>query len=389
MCQDKSQPSDAQEITENPPSASSQQQVSPAATFLSAGFWGSRLDGDDMDFSWIWEGFLAAGNISMLTSQWKSGKTTMVSILLSRLKEGGQLAGLKVAPARAVILSEESPQLWRPRHKKLDLGHIYFFCRPFVGKPSLEEWLAFIDHIAELRVREGLDLFIVDTLATFLPGNTEANAATVMKALLPVLRLTKLGMALLFMHHPRKGVVLPGQAARGSGALGAFVDIIIERNFCARAGDLDRRRKLLAFSRHSRTPAQCVIELNPEGTDYVVHGDFQDDEFAQNWTSLRMVLEDAAHKLRRTQILADWPADFPCPSENTLTRWLDRGRSLGLVLQEGTGRKNDPFRYWLPEQEAKWKADPLYDIHQMIFEANKSVLKDRGGNIRSPEDLAS
>src|SRR5207249_2106525 len=98
-------------------------------------------------------------------------------------------------------------------------------------------------------------------------------AATMMNALLPLFRLTKLDMALLFMHHPRKGVVLPGQAARGSGALGAFADIIIEKSFCVCAGDLDRRRKLLAFSRHSSTPGQSVIELNPEGTDYLVHGD--------------------------------------------------------------------------------------------------------------------
>jgi hypothetical protein len=356
--------------------------------FQSAGFWGKRLERDDLDFSWIWDGYIAGGNVTMLTSQWKSGKTTMVSLLLSRLKEGGQLAGLKVTPAKAVILSEEAPQLWKPRHQLLDLGHIYFFCRPFLGKPSLEQWRAFIDHIAELRDAHGLDLFIIDTLATFLPGNNEANAAVVMNALLPLQRLTQLGMALLFLHHPCKGTPLPGQAARGSGALGGFVDVIIEKNFCAGA-DLDRCRKLLAFSRHAQTPAQRVIELSADGTDYLTRGDFLEDEFTQHWTCLRMVLEDAPNKRTRKQLLADWPADFAAPADMTLSRWLNRAVALGLARQEGTGRKNDPFRYWLPEQEAKWKEDPMYDIHQMILEANKSVLKDLGGSIRSPEDLAS
>ena len=46
---------------------------------------------------WLWHGYLARGSITLLTSQWKSGKTTLLSILLGRLKTGGDLAGLRVA----------------------------------------------------------------------------------------------------------------------------------------------------------------------------------------------------------------------------------------------------------------------------------------------------
>jgi hypothetical protein len=35
-------------------------------------------------------------------------------------------------------------------------------------------------------------------------------------------------MSVLLVHHPRKGKTLAGQAARGSGALPSFVDILIE-----------------------------------------------------------------------------------------------------------------------------------------------------------------
>ena len=31
---------------------------------------------------WFWQGYLAAGNITLLTSQWKAGKTTLLAILL-------------------------------------------------------------------------------------------------------------------------------------------------------------------------------------------------------------------------------------------------------------------------------------------------------------------
>ena len=41
-----------------------------------------------------------------------------------------------------------------------------------------------------------------------------------------------------------------------------------------------------------------------------------------------------------------------------LWRWLDRAVKEGLVLVEGTGRRNHPFRYWLDGMEEVWKSDP-------------------------------
>jgi hypothetical protein len=236
-----------------------------------------------------------------------------------------------------------------------------------------------------LREKDGVGLVVIDTLATLLPGRNEANAAVVMAALLPLQRLTQLGIAVLLLHHPAKGVPLAGQAARGSGALSGFVDIIVEMSWCAHAGDGDRRRKLLAFSRHDRTPGQRVLELNAEATDYLTHGDFTEDDFTQNWQQLRLVLEDAPDKRTRQQLLADWPADFPCPADITLWRWLQRGTGLGLIRQEGTGRKSDPFRYWLPDQEARWKQDPLWEFNQMMKESQKIALDGLGGNVPLPE----
>ena len=41
---------------------------------------------------WLWRGYLAPGNVTLLTSQWKSGKTTLLSVLLARRVAGGTLA---------------------------------------------------------------------------------------------------------------------------------------------------------------------------------------------------------------------------------------------------------------------------------------------------------
>ena len=75
-----------------------------------------------------------------------------------------------------------------------------------------------------------------------------------------------------------------------------------------------------------------------------------------------MVLEDAPQKLTRGDILAEWPADFDKPADTTLKRWLGRAVERSLICREGTGHKADPFRYWLPAIEAKWRETQfMYD----------------------------
>src|SRR5437879_5496618 len=86
---------------------------SPGDVFRLQSLAGSASNCSEMD--WLWRGYLAPGQLTLLTSLWKSGKTTLLSVLLSRLKDGGELLGLPVRPARALVLSEEDVDLWHRR----------------------------------------------------------------------------------------------------------------------------------------------------------------------------------------------------------------------------------------------------------------------------------
>src|SRR4051812_1822416 len=92
------------------------------------------LDGSarpPFEVPWLWGGYLAPGNTTLLTSQWKAGKTTLVSVLLARMARGGELAGLPVRPGRAVVVSEEALEHWQGRDARLGFGgHVGFVCRP-------------------------------------------------------------------------------------------------------------------------------------------------------------------------------------------------------------------------------------------------------------------
>ncbi len=328
---------------------------------------------------WVWRGYLARGHITLMTSQWKMGKTTLLAVLLSRMAAGGALAGLGVASGRAAVVSEEPHSLWAPRIKRLGLGRqVCLISRPFPGKPTLAQWLELLAHLRTLHRQYGLALVVIDTLGELLPAGAESGAEAGLAALLPLRRLTAEGVAVLLLHHPRKGGSADGQAARGSGVLSAHADVLTEMHWYTRGAETDRRRRLLAWSRLEGTPRQLVIELNAEGTDYLAHGDFEADEFAPAWGLLRRVLERAPDRLTRAEIRRAWPEAEAAPSRATLGRWLERAAEQGLVLRDGQGHAGDPYRYWLKEREAAWAADPLRQLEMQQEEARR-LLKEQFG----------
>jgi hypothetical protein len=312
------------------------------------------------DAHWLWTGFLAGGNLTLLTGLWKAGKTTLLSLLLSRRKNGGTLAGLAVKRGKSVVVSEEGSTLWADRARRYDFGgNVCFFPQPFLTVPRPDEWRSLLERILQLRDQHGIDLLVIDPLAPFL--RAENNARNVFETLMPLAALMRRGMAVLACHHPAKGQPAPGQAARGSGALLGHVDISIEMRHPG--GDpLTRRRRLLALSRHPETTPQLLLELNAAGTDYLPVADDYQDGFQTSWHVLTMIFEDAPQKLTRQDILNEWPADFDKPCPITLRKWLERAVDRSLLACEGSGRKSDPFRYWFPKTEEIWKQNPLYEV---------------------------
>ena len=329
---------------------------------------------------WLWQGLLAPGATTLWTSQWKAGKTTLATILISRMKQGGELAGLPVAPAKVVIVSEEPQSLWDQRCGRLDLdGHVQWICRPFVGPPRLADWRTLMQDLLGLRRQTGVDLVLLDPLAELLPAHAESSAGLMHEAMAPVRQLAHAGLAVLMLHHPRKQHSPDGQAARGTGALCGFADILVEMNWYRKGADNDRRRRLTGFSRWRETPRQLVIELNEEHSDYRAHGNFEDDAFLEPWQQLTLVLDAARTKLTREQILENWPAEIAAPAAITLYKWLDRAVGIGQLRRDGRGSRNDPFRYWLPSLETKWQADAGAQADQQLADMWRDLALQKDG----------
>jgi hypothetical protein len=303
--------------------------------------------------SWLWHGYLAPGKITALISPPKSGKTTLLSHLLARFGQGGQLAGLAVAPARALVVSEEAPADWDTRCRQLAIGpNVQFLCRPFQGaRPTEAQWLALIAGLEALHRQEALALVVLDALATLLPGYAETCAPKMLDCLLPLQALANQGPAIGLLHHPAKGKTADGQAARGSGALLGFADILLEMSCYRRARSRDRRRRICAYSRYVETPRHLILELNAAGTDYLVRTDAAGTPLVQTWSEVYYVLANATDKLSQQAILERWPVEDNRPDRTTLWRWLKRATRQGLICCSGNGYRGNVFRYWLPGRE--------------------------------------
>jgi archaellum biogenesis ATPase FlaH len=325
--------------------------------------WTDNLDDANHGPGWIWRGLLAPGQITLMTGLWKTGKTTLLSHLLSRRRMGGDLLDLPVTHGPTAVFTEESRSQWLERARKLALGpDICFFCRPFIGRPTRAQFDDMIAQLLELRRRRGVNLAVFDPLTCFMPAHTENSSDEALAAMGAMRTLADASMAVLLPHHPAKGNPGVGQAARGTGALSAFADVLLELRPSDPDNPADRRRLLYAFSRSPETPSILRIELKADGSDYITLPASPLGDFPRYWPVLVGVLEEAQDKMTRAQMLDQWPADFPRPSLATLWRWLDTACDSNLIAREGTGRSADPFRYWLRARERAWLDNPLYRV---------------------------
>jgi hypothetical protein len=304
------------------------------------------LDGDVPPTCWLWHGLLAPGKLTLLTSLWKSGKTTLLAHLLARRRQGGDFLGLAVTPGVSLVVSEEPRDLWPERCRRHQLGkEVGVLTRPFAGRPTFAQLAQLNADLIGLKQERGLDLVVFDSLAVFLPTGNENSAGVMVNALAPFLALAEAGLAVWLLHHPSKGEPPLGQAARGSGALLAAVDIYLEMRHPG-GNPFTRRRKLTAWSRYDETPQQMLIELSPDSLTYERLADTSDD-FHTNWDTVALALAGAAAPLTRQEIRGVWPPGVAKPHDATLWRWLDRAVELGLAERSGRGTRNEPYRYGL------------------------------------------
>jgi hypothetical protein len=306
----------------------------------------SRLRLSDPEVKWLWHGYLYRGGITLLSALWKTGKTTLLAHLLKSFEAGTGLCGYATVPARVLYVTEENESRWAERRDHLGLtDHLEFLVRPFRSRPRPDQWTAFLAHVAALQAKRPADVLVFDTLANLWPVKDENDAAAVQSALMPLHGLVGQA-ALLAVHHARKSDGTEATAARGSGALSAFVDTIVELRRFNASDRKDRRRVLTGYGRSDETPDEVVVELTDAG-----YGTCGGDRHVVTCRSLsqtiREVLPTGPPGLTSGEILDAWPGDQK-PKRESFLAALKNGAETGDWARNGEGKRGDPHRYWIP-----------------------------------------
>lgn len=122
-----------------------------------------------------------------------------------------------------------------------------------------------------------------------LPAPRPWQAGPIRDRLIRIL-LTTRGRSVLISHHSRMEPVVPGQSARGSGALSGFADFVLKMQPACRSNPKHRRHRLRVFSRSAATTPAWVIEWISDGADYLGLGPSAEPDFERGWPALQAIL---------------------------------------------------------------------------------------------------
>jgi hypothetical protein len=307
----------------------------------------SALKIEEAESPWFWEGFLAPGAITLLYALWKVGKSTLIGHLLRAMDQESEFCGLATTPCRVIYVTEESEAIWAERCRKLGIGDwCRWQIRPFVYRPNFADWHTLLNHLSQILREKPADLVIFDPLTGLWPVRDENNASDVQEALQPLRHLGPPGLAILLVHHLRKGDGAEATGARGSGATCSFADILVELRRYAPGDRGDRRRVLSGYGRWSSIPAELVIELNDNETEFRACGTRREVCERDLTPVIQAILPSEPPGLTIVEIRKSW--DGLAPRNQTLRAILAQGAGSGAWRREGPGRRGAPFTFWRP-----------------------------------------
>jgi hypothetical protein len=295
------------------------------------------------DPEWLWEGYVAAGTIALFAGKPKAGKSTLAFALAESVAAGADaFLGRPITRTGVVYVSEESAATVLSKLPTDDVDRFHVLTRDAAWPRP--EWPQLVAAAAEHAIAVGARLLVIDTAAywTALPAEREKDAGAVGQVMLPLVAAARRGLAVLIVHHQRKGGGEDGEAIRGSSAWAGSVDVILELE---RPGDdaPPHHRVLLAVGRFPQTPPAVLIDRDPATGAWAVRGQpagRRDARDAAQRATILDALPTTAPGLTRPDIEEATGLDW-----RKLSGPLAALLTARAVTRDGAGRRGDPHRY--------------------------------------------
>ena len=256
--------------------------------------------GDYEPISWYWEGFVAPKRKTIFVGHPKAGKTTLISHLVKGLSGASTSIGPPCLPCKTLILTEEHLDLWKRRRDDLGIIGTQVWVQRIKRATDYALWEKQISNAEDFMLANDITTLIIDTLSSLWPCLDENDAAGVGRALDPINKLADRGMAVVCVHHAPKAKQSAVISARGSTAITAFFDIVINMRTSGK-GSHTTRRSLKSWGRDLETPETLLLDYRgPDG--YVAYE--PDEETADPRLAALGMHVQATRQCNKTNMIA-------------------------------------------------------------------------------------
>jgi hypothetical protein len=281
--------------------------------------------------SWIVDGLLPAGGLSVFGGKPKGGKSTTARAIALRVSRGEPVLGRTTTPGPVIYLGLEDPRRVTKGHLRT-LGaraedDLYVFTghRPAEALVWLEGVLAKVDPV----------LVVVDTLQHLLGVSDLNDYARVVAALGPVLALVRPRQAhMMLVHHAGKGDRTGFDSILGSTAIVGTVDVAL----LLRRRD-DNTRTLTTLQRSGEDLPESVLTLDAN-QEPRLEGTRVEYDAKQTGEKVLAYLETQTEPVTRKAVeeAVEGRAD-------TIWQAVARLVTEGKVERTGAGKRGDPFLF--------------------------------------------
>lgn len=240
--------------------------------------------GEAPTVDWLLYGIIAKGGIHLLTGKPKeAGKTTFAIGLAGALAAGAQFLGRQTRLARTLFLYEEPDLTFKA--KALEFKATGAFCLSVRDRGNLP-WQDFLERVVRRGLAEGCELLVIDTFSmwTTLDADDENSSGSVREVIEPLRRAAEAGMAVLVLHHARKGDSSLADAPRGSTALAGGADVLLG---LGHAPKVKRMRELVVLGRYSIEQTSIVYGRDHTGLHASTEPGFVDQRREQVLAAFR------------------------------------------------------------------------------------------------------
>jgi hypothetical protein len=341
---------------------------------------GDLLAEPEENVSWLLDGILPSGGLSLLAAKPKTGKSTLARCLALQVARGEPFLGRGTQRGAVIYLALEEKRAEVRSHFR-DMGasgreeiFIHAAAAPVDALPAIA---------AEVNSRKPV-LLIIDPLLRFTrvpDANDYARVTTALEPLLVLARET--GTHVLLVHHLGKGERSePTDGILGSTALFAAVDtaLLMRRT--------DKYRTLQTRQRYGTDLPEAVLLFDAEHRSLELGAERSEADVRAVSEEILRFLESATEPKTEPEI-----ADAVEGKTGVVRRALRGLVADERVSREGGGKRGDPYRYQFSfscshycagtrEQETQKPPDPRINTESILVPAGKpeAFLVPRNGS---------